>query len=72
MNEWRTMLIGFSLIFLGILAIIKSNKWVMLLVDSWFLREFTKLEINLMRIGWKIMAIFFIAVGVLILINLWL
>lgn len=72
MNEWRPMLIGFALIFLGILAIIKSNKWVMLLVDSWFLREFTKLEINLMRIGWKIMAIFFIAVGVLILINLWL
>jgi hypothetical protein len=72
MNEWRTMLIGFFLIFLGILAITRSNKWVMVLVDSWFFREFTKFEINLMRIGWKIMAIFFIAVGVLILIRLWL
>ena len=71
MNGWPTILAGLFCIFFGILAITGSNKWVMLLVDTWFFREFTKFEIKLMNIGWKIMGVFFIAVGTLVLIRLW-
>lgn len=71
MNDWRTILAGLFLIFLGILAIRKSNKWIMLIVDTWFFREPTKSEIDLMRIGLKIIAIIQIAIGASILISLW-
>jgi hypothetical protein len=71
MNDWRTILAGLFLIFLGILAITKSNKWIMLIVDTWFFREPTKSEIDLMRIGLKIIAIIQIAIGASILISLW-
>ncbi len=63
------VLVGFFFILLGLLIFIRSYKWVNMLIETWPLREFSAFEIKLMKIGWKIAAIFFIIFGGWIIIK---
>ena len=63
------IVIGLIIIFLGIFVLIRANKWIMLLVESWPFKDFSTFEINLMKIIWKIGAFILIGVGVWTLIG---
>jgi len=68
-NYSLVLLLGFILAFIGLLSLIKADKWVMLLIESWPFRDFSALEIKLMRIAWRIGGIALITFGIWIIIK---
>ena len=71
MNYWYSPLVGFVLIVVGLIFILKTDKWVRLTVESWsflaFRGEFSNFEIKLMRVAWRIGGAIFIIFGIWII-----
>jgi hypothetical protein len=73
MNFWLSLLSSVFLIIFGIIIILKSDKWVKLIVESWpflaFRGKFSNFEIKLMKISWIIGGSILIIFGIWIAIK---
>ena len=68
-SYWCVPILGLIVIGVGIISLLKGDRWVMLLVESWPFHGFSNLEIKLMKLAWRIGGIVLIAFGLFLIIH---
>lgn len=62
MNYWYVPSLSFVLVIIGLVVLLKSGRWIIALIEIWPW-TFSKFEIKLMKIAWKIGGILLIGIG---------